>query len=279
MPAWPVLLSHWIAAGSVAPPEAQPSQVLAAPRRAGPPGDPLGVSERSLRRAGAEWPRRPTGIPCWRSVRTARAEMMTDARAAEVRWTCYAIEWSLPRVAEALGAGSLPLIYVTLFKTRASFETYGGLPAESLYDPVRRRIILCAEGGRAARLAAVVHELAHALMHHQLGRTGPPWLAEGVAERITGEILASLDVTLQPDWSGVALLGEPAALMTLRPTEFVGADATNNYALALSWVNHLIDREGRSVAELMDWTPAPAELKQVQARWRRHREAHDPAPD
>ena len=202
LPAWPVLASRWIASGDPAVGPQQPASVLAAPRRVGPPavparrspegaggsaveppGDPLGVSERTLKRACAEWPRRLSGIPCWRSVRTDHVQMSTNARAAEIRWTSYAIEWSLPRVAGAIGASSLPLIGVTLFNTRAAFDAYrgahGGVAAESLYDPQRRRIVLCAEGGRAARLAAVVHELVHALMHDHFGRTGPPWLAEG----------------------------------------------------------------------------------------------------
>lgn len=281
LPAWPVAVSRWAVDGGDAGAAAPPA-FLAAPRRGAPPGDPLRISERALKQRGSAWRRQLTGVPHWRFVRTDSVEMTTDARAADIRWTCFAVEWALPRVAAALGVESPPHMGVTLFARRASFDAYrgpyGGVEAESLYDPHRRRIVLCAEGERAARLAAVVHELVHALMHAGFGRTGPPWLAEGVAERVTAELLASLDERLAPAWDDVPATEPPSALMPLSGAEFTAEGAVGRYATAFSWVNYLIDGEGRSVRALLEWSPSPVEIEIVERRWRRHREAPVPAP-
>jgi hypothetical protein len=273
------------------PPQAAPELMACHSRGAGAAAgphehDPLSVSADALRSAAAHWSSERTGIPYWRTWRTEHFRILTDGTPTQVRWLGWTLEWALGRVAAALELDAPPLIQVMAFRRRAQLETFlltaGALGAESVYDPHRRQIVLALEpADRAARLAPIVHELVHAVMHAGCGRTGPAWAAEGTAELLTARLLEPLKITLQPDWNRILRESNPIpadVLMSLSVRDFTATDALLHYAQAVSWTRFLIQDERLTIRELFDWAPRPERLRELEERWRRRRGADGPAP-
>lgn len=247
-----------------APPVSEPSARPLASIRPIASLDPLQISEYSLKKLARAWPRSRSGIPKWRDVRTDHFALLTDGRASDVRWLCFALEWALDQVSTRLTVDRPSDLRVMAFAEREQFVLYGGMPAaEALYDPARRQIVLSLEAERPSLLAPLVHELAHAVMHARFGTTGAPWVAEGTAELIALRVLGR-DLGEWAPW----IPSEPSieALMSVR--DILGEDSRARYALAVSWMSFLIEHEGRTYRELIHWSPTTDEVRVLERRWR-----------
>jgi hypothetical protein len=170
---------------------------------------------------------------------------------------------------------------VRIYRARADFRAYAaalGAPnAESLYDPRQSEIVLCTADvpGPSWLPRTLGHEFAHAYMDRVWRRTGPLWLAEGVAEYFANfKVKGGRVEPGAPDARALLLLeiDPPAPLgefLRYGREEMYGIAYAHRYAQAWSLVHHLFSSPG-AIRRALESGEAPGDLSSLERDWTAH---------
>jgi hypothetical protein len=246
------------------------------------PASPL--SKRAIRRAAKEWKWRRLEAPGWKLLETKRFDIRGDVPIDDLRAAGNCLEHFFISMHKEIGGDLADKRFpVRVFRDPTEFRIYaaisGAANAESFYDPRSGEVVIRLDPsrGRQGLQKTLAHEFTHQYLDRVWNKTGPLWLAEGMAEYFAGfEVRDGKVVPGAVIDEAVRLLREyeirPLGMfLRLGRNEMYGPEFPLLYAQAWSFVHYLFT-EKEEIIDLLLRGGRLEEPEKLEQGWEKHLE-------